>query len=348
VLGGFFAVVGTIWARPVVRLFGAADAVVHDGTLWLQTVAPFFVLRSVMSLGGALLLGTGDKRTPLVVHVSTSLLNVVVAWLLTQGQWGLPRLGVVGNGIGAATEQVVGGLAMLGCLVRLGVGRRVIRPGWRIQLAPLRRILVVGLPAGAEQVIFQIALASLLGVIAQTGTTAFAAHQISLRISFLASLPGWGISVAVTTLVGQALGQERPELASQYAYAGWWLGLILMGMIGLGLYALDKEIVGLFAPDAAVAALAVSTLHLAVLMLPLMAASFAYSGLLYGAGDTRVILLISLVATCAVRLGLAYWLALVLRWGLPGVWLAIGADYACRAALSWARYRSGRWQALQV
>ncbi len=344
VLGGLSALGLAVWAEPILRLTGAAPDVVAEGTLWLRIAAPGFALRSVMSAGNATLRGAGDMRTPVLIHSTVSLLNIGLAWVLTQGAWGLPRLGIAGSALGVAVEQALGGLAVLAWYAQPGARLRLAWAWLRPDLAQLKRILAVGLPAGVEQIVFQACLAAQLGLIAQIGTEAIAAHQITLRISFLASLPGWGFSVALTTLVGQALGQRQHDRARQYTRLAGWLGLGTMGLIGLGLWVWEQPILRIFTADAQVLAQGGIALRLAVLMLPLMAASFAYSGALYGSGDTGAILGITLAASVLVRLGLAFAAVTWLGLGLAGVWLSIGADYACRAVLAGARLQAGLWR----
>jgi putative MATE family efflux protein len=183
-LGSVCAIVLTIWARPILSLSGADPAVVTEGVRWLQVAAPAFVLRSLMSAGGAALRGSGDMRTPMVVHIAVTLLNLGVAWTLTQGRFGLPRLGVLGNALVTATEQTVGGLTILAVYLLPRARLRLRLHLLRLQPTHLRHILGVGLPAGAEQIFFQAALAALLGLIGQLGTEAFTAHQVVLRLSF--------------------------------------------------------------------------------------------------------------------------------------------------------------------
>jgi Na+-driven multidrug efflux pump len=111
------------------------------------------------------------------------------------------------------------GLVVLTLLVRgrggaLRVGFSVPRLDWR----RVRRILNIGLPAGAEQILLQFALTSLTVVIARFGSDAYAAHQVAWRIAQLSFLPGWGFSVAATTLVGQELGAKQPQRAKESGY----------------------------------------------------------------------------------------------------------------------------------
>ncbi len=347
-LGLAAAVVGVALARPIMQVFGAASEVVEAGADWLRVVAPSFATLGVLLVGTAALRGGGDTRTPLLVMVLVNIVNVVIAWALTRGLWGLPRLGVVGTGLGAAAGQFAGGLAVL---VLLFSGRGALKLGWRLprpDLARLKRILNIGLPAGAEQILLQVALVNLAIVIAKFGTADYAAHQIGLRIAAVSFLPGWGFSVAATTLVGQELGAGRPERARQATYTSFWLALGVMTTMAVLLFVGNDFILRLFTSDEAVIAAGKVVITTSAFVQPLMAASFVFSGALRGAGDTRATMVITVVSIWGLRLAAAYGLGVVLGLGLFGAWLAIGLDFAFRAALFWMRFRSGRWEGVKV
>jgi Na+-driven multidrug efflux pump len=140
----------------------------------------------------------------------------------------------------------MGGLIVVTLLVR---GQGHLKLGWRVprpDLSRLGRILNIGLPAGAEQVLLQIALLNMAVIISRFGTEAYAAHQVGLRISALAYLPGWGFSIAATTLVGQELGARRPDLARKATYVAFRLGLAIMSLMAIGLLAFSRQILSLF------------------------------------------------------------------------------------------------------
>ncbi len=347
-LGLAAAAAGWFLAEPMLRWLGAAPDVVTAGTAWLRTVAPSFAFIGVLLVGNAVLRGAGDTRAPLGVMLVVNVVNVAVAWTLTRGLFGLPNLGVVGTGLGAASGQIVGGLLVLGMLLR---GRGALRLGWRVprpDRARLGRLLNIGLPAGAEQVLLQVALLNLAGIITQFGTAAYAAHSIGLRITALSFLPGWGFSVAATTLVGQALGARDPERARQSTYVAFWMALAVMSAMGAFLFLFERPILGFFTTDPAVLAAGAIVIRTAALEQPLLAASFVFSGALRGAGDTRTTMLITVASIWGLRLVAAYGLGLALGLGIFGAWLAVGIDFGFRAFMFWRRFESGRWLTLKV
>ncbi len=347
-IGLAMALVAFIFAHPIIAWFGGEPDVVEQGTRYLKTIAPSFLFYSILLIGNAALRGAGDTRTPLMVMLVVNVVNIGVAWSLTQGVAGLPRLGVVGSGLGAASGQTIGGLIVLALLVR---GRAGLRVGWSVprpDLTCIRRVLNIGLPAGAEQILFQLAMTSLTVIIARFGTEAYAAHQVTWRVAQISFLPGWGFSVAATTLVGQELGARQPQRARESAYVAFRGALLVMAVMGAAMFIFDRALIRLFIDDPAVVTLGVPVVRIAALIQPLMATSFVFAGGLRGAGDTRATLAITVFSVWGLRVIVTTLLGQTLGMGLIGAWLAIAVDFCFRASAFWWRFRSGKWQSIRV
>ena len=82
--------------------------------------------------------------------------------------------------------------------------------------------------------------------------------------------------------------------------------------------------------------------------MPIVGLATILPGALRGAGDTRVMLLISLLALWTIRVPLALSLGIVLGFGLTGLWIGAGINYLAIAAASLARFASGRWQTIRL
>jgi putative MATE family efflux protein len=288
--------------------------------------------------------GAGDTRTPLVIMLISNGINIGLAWTLTRGlNWG-----VAGNGTAVTIGYVVGGLLSL---IVLFARRGVIQ----IKLADLEpdrayieRILNVGLPAGGEQLLLQSALSYSAVLITGFGTAAYAAHQIGLRLSALSYLPGWGFSIAATTLVGQELGAKNPAGARSACTHALIYAVLVMSAIGVLLFVFDEPIIRIFTDDANVIREGSKALRIAGLIQPILAYSFVHGGSLRGAGDTRTTMLITATSVWGLRIIVTFLLGNVLGFGISGAWLAMGADFLFRGAFFSRRWRSGKWATLRV
>jgi len=344
-LGGLSGVLMFVFAPDILRSLGAQPDVIDEGTPFMRIIAASMPLTALALVGNSAMRASGDTRTPMHLTALQLAVNAMLGFALVYGP---AQMGVNGSGIATGVARSALGVAVLWLLWRNRRGVRIVKGGWLPDFPRLRRVLNVGLPAGAEQVLLQIALISLTTIIAGLGTLVYAAHNVSLRIMSLSFLPGWGFAVAATALVGQGLGAGDARRAQASAYAAFRLALIVMLVMGAALYILAEPILGIFTADVGVIAAAVAAIHVAAFSQPAMAASFVFSGALRGAGDTRTTMLITAGSIWTVRLGVSYLGARVLGWGLTGAWLGILADFAVRALFFWLRFRGGRWQSIKV
>lgn len=344
-LGGVVGAVAWLFAPDMLRGLGAEPDVVELGASFMRIIAASLPLTAIALAGNAAMRAAGDTRTPMQLTGLQLVLNAILGLLLVYGP---PQLGVDGSAIATMLARSAVGLLVLWLLWRGRHGIRLRQGGWKPDPGRLKRILNIGLPAGAEQVLLQFALINLTTVIASLGTVSYAAHIVSLRIMSLSFLPGWGFAVAATALVGQGLGANDPRRAQESADASFRLALGVMLVMGAALYFLAEPLLRIFTSDPGVIAASISAIHIAAFAQPAMAASFVFSGALRGAGDTRATLIVTAASIWTVRLGVAYLGARVLGWGLAGAWLGILADFSVRATFFWLRFRSGKWQKIIV
>jgi MATE family multidrug resistance protein len=351
-LGALIGVVATALgmslAHPAVMLLGAPKEIVGLSTDYLRVVSTILLFSTLMFIGNASLRGAGDTRTPLYVMMVVNALNIVVAWTAINGPFGLPKMGVVGSALGAATGRFVGGILVIAILIKGRAGIQLHLHNLRPDGNLIRRILHVGLPTGVEQMLFRTGQMFFARILAELGTVAYAANQVALNGWSLSFMPGFGFALAATTLVGQGLGAEDPEAAQRRGYSAFRMGAGFMSLVGLCFVFLSSQIVSFFTEDPEVIALGTMPLQVVGLIQPVLAASMVFSGALRGAGDTRFPMVVTAAAIWLVRLPLGYLFGLVLGGGLLGAWAAMALDMVMRGVLNFLRFRGGRWKTLQV
>ena len=335
-------------ARPLLIVLGAEPEVALMGSAYLRLVASTFLFATLTFLGNACLRGAGDTRTPMYIMAAVNVVNVVVAWVAINGLFGLPRLGVVGSALGAASGTVVGGILVLVTLLRGRGGLRLYANQLRYDAGLVRRILNIGLPTGLEQLLFRGGHMVFARILAEMGTVVYAANQVAINGWSLSFMPGFGFAVAATTLVGQGLGAGNPDLAERRGMASYSIGATIMTAISLTFLFFPEQIMAAFTNDPEVIALGIRPLQMVGLLQPVSAASMIFSGALRGAGDTRYPMVVTGAGIWLLRLPLSYLMGLVLGWGLLGAWGGMALDMTVRGVLCYRRFRGGRWKSITV
>jgi Na+-driven multidrug efflux pump len=178
-------------------------------------------------------------------------------------------------------------------------------------------------------------------IVAPLGVMAIAANSFAVTAEALCYMPGYGISDAATTLVGQSYGANRKDLARQFGYMTVGLGVVVMSIMGVILWLFAPAVMSLLSPVAEIQALGSSALRIEAWAEPMFAASIVAYGVMVGVGDTVVPAVMNFSSIWLVRLPIAAILAPTM--GLDGVWLAMCLELCFRGAIFLYRLLKGTW-----
>lgn len=333
-----------VFAYELASLYELPEETVRQAAAFIRWLGAFTFFLSFAMVIGTALRAAGDTLTPLWVGAITNVLNVFLVYGLVYGQWGLPKLGVMGAALASGLAFTAGALIMLGMWLRghLRVGFDATDA---FDVDRIRRLFRIGYPAALEQGVWQVGFLGFLWIVALYGTAPYVAYGIGVQILAFSFVVGHGLSVAAGTHVGQSLGAGDPDGAMASGWRAMRLGVVGMGALGVAIIAFAEPIARFMIDDAEVVRLIVAFIYILGSVQPLMAIEFGLGGALRGAGDTRFPLYIILSGLIGVRVtlaGLAAWL----QWPVEWVFAALIADYMVRSALFARRFARGSWKAI--
>jgi len=336
-----------LWnAERVILSFGQDPELAHlagwflRGYMWvIPTWMLFQVLRNFVS---------ALERPGWVLAISSAgiPLNAVVSWALIFGHLGLPRLGLIGGGIGSAIVW----LAMTAALTlvvltdrqfrRFYLFGRFWRPDWPRFRQLFRLGTPIGLTMGFEGAVFS-AAAYLMGLF---GASSVAAHQIALQIAATTFMVPLALGQATTVRVGLAYGRQDREGIGLAGWTAFGLSTVFMTLMATLMFIFPHELITLFLEDTpengTVIALGVSFLRIAALFQIVDGWQVVGAGMLRGLHDTRVPMIFALVGYWAVGLGIGIALAFAMDWRGVGIWTGLAAGLGVVAVLMlwrWSR-----------
>src|SRR5206468_8726789 len=223
--------------------------------------------------------------------------------------------------------------------------------GWRFDFDLFRRLMRFGFPNGLQWMLDLLAFTVFLFLVGRLGDVELAATNIAFTINMVAVLPMLGMGQAVSILVGQRLGQDRPNIAERSTWNGFALAWLYMGIVaifyaatpGLFLYVFQGE--GSKAIE--VAFLVPVLLRFVALYSLFDSMNLVFSFALRGAGDTRFVTAVAATMSWPVMV-LPTWAAWQYGWGLYWCW-GFASAYIILLALTFLlRFRQGKWQAMRV
>lgn len=351
--------VAMVAGGALVRRLGLPPDSADLATEYLAIVAPGLPAMMIIAVGVAVLRGAGDMVAGLVSMTVVNLVNAGASFALAAGVGGLPRLGWRGLAWGTLLGYCLGAVVTLLLLARRRDAPRPSSADLRPDRAWLRRILSVGLPAGADTVGNACCHLWFLSIVNRLGDVDAAAHSVAITIESLAFLPGSAFGLASATLAGQFLGAGDAARARRSVRLAALGGVTLMSVMGITFLLAAEPLVAWLVGGAGrqpeVAALAARLVRIVAFAQPPLAMLMVFSGGLRGAGITRPPFLVNSLGLALVRLPLA----MVLAWpevalpgghvvrgldlGATGAWYAMTADLAIRGAAMAAIFSGARW-----
>lgn len=300
---------------------------------------------------------TGRGKTVPVMWVNFigTGLNMLLNYLLIFGKWGLPAWGVFGAGVATVITTVFMALIFLIMVFRPPYEKRFsIRSNWRPDFSLFTRILRYALPNGIQFTIEHIGFSAFVLLVGRLGLVELAATNIAFNINMLAFMPMIGFGTAISVLVGQNLGKDRPDLSERAVYSGLHLTFLYF-LTMAALYIFTPFIfIWPFAAGAEPGSLAeiekmvVILLRFIALYSLFDALSITFSSGIKGAGDTRFVMYM-IVVFSIIGLTLPIYIVLViLNYGLYVAWSIITIYIAALGFIFWFRFLGGKWKTMRV
>jgi len=337
---------------------GGGEDICHDATiyfLFFSLCLPFSMLNSLCA---GMLRCSGNMHIPSILNIGLCLLDVLFNWLLIfptrtfelstfnfQLSLTIPGagLGVMGAVLGTAIAYAICSLLMCHFTVVRSkeLSLRQDSGTFIPQLATLRESIHIAAPIAVEHVILCGAQIVSTIIVAPLGTVAIAANSFGITVEALCYMPGYGLSDAATTLVGQSLGAGRRFLARSFGRITLGMGITMMTLMAVVMYCCSPALLSIMTPDVAVQELTVQVLRIEAFAEPMFAASIVCYGIFVGARDTLIPCTMNLASIWLVRISLACVLASTM--GLRGVWIAMAVELCFRGLIFLWRFRGDSW-----
>lgn len=332
-----------ILMRPMFSAFGIAPEVSVLASPFLGTLSWSTLPLLLYGAFRRYLQGIGHVRPVMFVLVSSNLVNWLGDWLLIQGHWGFPALGVTG----AAISTCLGRAYMAAALAAfIWWFERGSEPGLRNLLrkpdfARLALLLRIGFPA-ATQIMLEIGAFGAAAMLAgRLSPAALAAHQIALNCAAVTYMVPLGIASAAAVAVGQSIGRRHFPLARREGFIAIGLGSTFM-LCAAAVFLLTPEpLLRVYTNDTGVLQIGVHLLAFAALFQLFDGIQTVATGALRGLGNTRTPMLMNLAGYWLFGLPLGYLLCFHRGYGIYGLWLGLSLALIVIAAYllySWQKH----------
>jgi MATE family multidrug resistance protein len=324
---------------PVLELVGQSPEVVPDAAGYVHrnalSVWPFYVFVALRQTLQAHHRIWPIGVTILVANVVNAGLNYT--WIF--GHLGFPAMGVIGSAWATTASR------WLMAVLLLALGWSTLRPYLRerapnlLDLKPLKRMLALGFPIGAQMVLEGGAFNVIALLMGWLGVAQVAAHQIALNFASLTFMVPLGVSSAAAVIVGHAVGRGDAEGVRRSTLASLAVGAGFMLCTAVLLVSAPRFLAGLYTPDAMVLAFAAVLLPIAGVFQVFDGLQVVSIGLLRGLGDTRMPMIVNVIGFWCIGMPVSLWLGFGLDYGAVGLWWGLVVGLVVVAVFLIARVR---------
>ena len=344
---------GYAFSPLLLDLVNAAPEVKAEALPFLRTMFMFSTGMLVFYMMGAAWRSAGDARTPMILGVTTTLLNIALNMVLISGFGPIPAFGTVGAAMGTCAAN---GLVSIYALAKLIRGDWVVglpkngsfAPDWAV----IKSLFRFGLPTGIQGIAMNVGGVLMLSFIGSLAASAAAQAAFAVSYSQLFSLVTWtalGLMGATAAVAGQNLGAGKPDRAEHAVHVAARIALGGAAFIGLFFFFFPAQLLGIFGMNDQ-EVVEIGTVLLRVLSVSglLIAVALTYTGGLQGTGDTKSPLYIAIVSNVAVPLGICFVMRALGTLQPIHIWIAIFVGHLTRCALTIMRFNQGKWRGIQV
>lgn len=305
---------------------GAAEDIRANATMYFAILSSTLFIRSASRVLAATIRATKDTKTPMIISVAENILNVILNALFIYGL----GMGIKGAAIASAISYGIGGVLMFVVFRRneyLRCPLRYIKPDKEI----IRESFKIGFPALCTHFTSCMGYVVFAAMVSGMGTTIFAAHSIAVAAEEIVYIPGYGLRLATSTLVGNALGEgdiKKLKVTERISIA---MTMAIMFVNGILLYIFATPLMGIFTTSDAVIKLGANMLMLVAFSEPFFGLMIVLEGIAYGKGQTKIVFYIETFSMWGIRILSTYICINYFAVSLFGVWICMIADNVFKA-----------------
>lgn len=322
----------------ILNLAGATKEMLPLATRYAKISSFSFFLLTLSSTTNGIFRGIKDTKTSLYVAGSINIVNLFLDYVLIFGNFGFPEWGITGAAVATVAGNFIGILLQWSRLKKLPFKISLFS---YVSKKDIWEIIRFAVPSGLQEANFS--LSRLLGLtfILSLGTTAFAANQIGIAIEAISTMPGWGVAIACTALVGHSIGENNPNKSQEYTLYSTIIASIFMGILACFFFFIPKTLVSFFINKQEIDVIKIGAICLQVAafeQIPIAIVTVLGS-YFKGIGNPKTPFYVSFFTNWFLRLPIAFYLISILRLPVYIYWFITTFQWLVESFILYYLYR---------
>ena len=322
----------------ILNLAGATKEMLPLATRYAKISSFSFFLLTLSSTTNGVFRGVKDTKTSLYVAGSINIVNLFLDYVLIFGNLGFPEWGITGAAVATVAGNFIGILLQWSRLKKLPFKISFFSC---VSKKDIWEIIRFAIPSGLQEANFS--LSRLLGLtfILSLGTAAFAANQIGIAIEAISTMPGWGVAIACTALVGHSIGENKPDKSQEYTLYSTIIASIFMGILACFFFFIPKTLISFFINKQEIDVIRIGAICLQVAafeQIPIAIVTVLGS-YFKGIGNPKTPFYVSFFTNWFLRLPIAFYLISILRLPVYIYWFITTFQWLVESVILYYLYR---------
>lgn len=322
----------------ILNLAGATKEMLPLATRYAKISSFSFFLLTISSTTNGIFRGVKDTKTSLYVAGSINVVNLFLDYVLIFGNLGFPEWGITGAAVATVAGNFIGILLQWSRLKKLPF--KISLFSW-VSKKDIWEIIRFAVPSGLQEANFS--LSRLLGLtfILSLGTTAFAANQIGIAIEAISTMPGWGVAIACTALVGHSIGENKPNKSQEYTLYSMIIASIFMGALAVFFFFIPKTLISFFINKQEIEVIRIGAMCLQVAAFEQIPIAFVtvLGSYFKGIGNPKIPFYVSFFTNWFLRIPIAFYLISILRLPVHIFWIITTFQWLLESIVLYYLYR---------
>ncbi len=333
---------GLFCSKQILHLMGATNEVIAYGSSFTKILLTGNAVIMLLHLMNGIFRGAGNAAIAMKSLWLANICNIIFCPVL------IHYFGIQGAAIATTAGRGIGVIYQLYQLLK---GKGIIKIHMQHFLPDkelLKNLLSIATTATMQFIIASASWIAMAMIMSRIGEKPMAGYTIAIRLIVFFILPAFGLSNAAAALVGQNLGAKQPERAEKSVWMVAKYNAIFMGIVSLFFLIGAEFFIHRFTQETAVVETGVLALRIISLGYIFYGIGMTMMNAFNGAGDSRTPTWVNLFWFWAFQIPIAYWVALVLKWGSIGVFLAIVVTEIAVTLTSVYLFRKGKWKTVKI
>lgn len=342
------ALIILLFSEQIFLFMKVPPEILPDANTFIRLVGGFIFLQGIIATFSAIFRSNRMMKETMMISVLINVINLIGNILLVNGFGPIPAYGVAGSAIATNISRLAGVIIFILLFIRKFEHKLSLRALKPFPVMELNKLLGIGLPSGGESLSYTMAMTFIMKIVNTFGTFAINTRVLTGTFSWFANSYSVAVGQASQVVIGNYMGAGEIDKVDRRVMANLKNSVLVSVIMTVTMFLFSDFLFGIFSSDPRVLELGKKILLVEIFLEIGKSSNVTLVRSLQATGDIRFPMMVGIVSMWAVAFGLGFFLGVVCKLGLVGVWIGMALDEDIRAVIFYFRWKAGNWRNIRL